>query len=178
MTNLRTVKKYGLPMWANAGYEAAGEFGFPQTLAFYGKDSDGLFAPTALGFNPFDENTALSTYGIHLQRTGKGGVIGELRTHAGFDYSSGMRIYEVTHLSSEGDLLVAAVLKPQRNPEDEYRDPDTVIFRELTDEEREYAKFLENGWVGPFGDQREKIAEIKTSERYKQSPDASNFGPL
>ena len=82
-----------------------------------------------------------------------------------------MRMYDVTDLSSDGDLLVVTVLKPKRDSEDEYRDPTTVIFREATDQEKAYSKFVEDGWVIPYGDQREAIAEVKKTEEYKKSED-------
>lgn len=172
MANLKIVEKYNLPAWVDLGSESgAGIFQFPDTVAFSGKDDDGLFAPTALGFNPFDENTSLSTGGIIINSTGEEGVIGELVTHVVFDQSSGQRNYTVTDLSSDGDKMVAVIRKPRRDPEDEYRDPVTVIFRETTDQEREYSKFVENSWVPPIGDQREAIAEVKKTEEYKKSED-------
>jgi len=172
MANLKIVEKYNLPAWVDLGSESgAGMFQFPDTVAFSGKDDDGLFAPTALGFNPFDENTSLSTGGIVLNPTGEEGVIGELSTHVALDQTSGQRNYTVTDLSSDGDKMVATIRKPRRDPEDEYRDPVTVIFREATEQEREYSKFVENLWVSPLGDQREQISQVKKTEEYKKSED-------
>jgi hypothetical protein len=47
----------------------------------------------------------------------------------------------------------------------------TVIFREATEQEREYSKFVENLWVSPLGDQREQISQVKKTEEYKKSED-------
>jgi hypothetical protein len=135
MANLKIVEEYNLPPWVDLGEEyLKKEYTYSVTVAFTGSENGKSSKPTAVGLNPFDEIFAFSVGGFEI-------AYGELYTSRHYGSDSGVRNYDYTNIYSEGDNIVFDV-----EQEDGVggHNPDKVIIRQLTEQEKTYVdKVLE-----------------------------------
>jgi hypothetical protein len=151
MANLKFVEEHDLPLWADLGLEStSGTYTYRVTVAFTGKENGKSVKPTYVGMNPFDETFAFSVGGFMLQ-----GNILDTSIKYGSDH--GVREYDVTKVYPEGDTIVFDVVK-QSGDMGKSANPDKIIIRELTEQEKEYVDKVEEQNLSFMVDRRNELS--------------------
>ena len=152
MANLKFVEEHDLPLWADLGLESpSGTYIYPVTVAFTGKENGKGIKPTYVGMNPFDETFAFSVGGFEVQN-------GNLRTSILYGTDHGVRNYKITKLYSEGDTIVFDVRQRQDPDSETAPNPDKIIIRELTEQEKEYVAKVEEQDLNFTVDRRDDLS--------------------
>jgi hypothetical protein len=151
MANLKFVEEHDLPAWADLGLEStSGTYTYPVTVAFTGKENGESVKPTYVGMNPFDETFAFSVGGFILQDD-------LLVTSIKYGSDHGVREYHVNKVCPEGDTIVFDVVK-QSGDMGKSANPDKIIIRELTGQEKEYFDKVEEQNLSFMVDRRNELS--------------------
>lgn len=158
MANLKIVDDYNLPAWADMGLYLKPEYLYRMTVAFSGEQDGKGVRPTHVGLNPFDEESSFSVGGFKIDLySGRGDddTIGNLRTSVDYGTDQGVREYEFTKMSSDGDTIVFDVLQ---SGDPDTVDPDKIIVRELTEQEKKYVDDVQENNLNFVIDRREELS--------------------
>ncbi len=160
MANLKIVDNYKLPPWVDMGsFSEPDTYIYRPTVAFSGEQNGKAIKPSYVGINPFNADSSFSVGGFSVFMYPKENedALGRLFTSLEYGSDHGVKEYDFTSMSSEGDTIVFEVV-PRIDVDPEEVNPNKITVRELTEQEKKYVGKVQENELDFFTDQRERLS--------------------